>query len=140
MLAKLKNILKGVLNSGNFSSEINKFNQSSLRLNNLVFRISQAEAESHELIKTLSKQALEATLAKKLLSTPITELGRFGARVQPLLNYGILTFNDLIGYNASKLQRINGIGPSTANGIINSVSELKAHILATTSLRRVRPH
>lgn len=135
MFGKINSILKGVLNSGNFGSKISKFNQSCWRLNDLISQVSKAEAESHELIKTLSKQALEATLAKKLLSTPITELGRFGARVQPLLNYGILTFNDLIGYNASKLQRINGIGPSTANGIINSVSELKAQILATTSLR-----
>lgn len=135
MFGKINNILKGVLNSGNFGSEINKFNQSCSRLNDLVSEISKAEAESRERIKILSKEALDSTTIRRLASTPITELGRFGVRIQPLINSHFVTLKDLHGYNVKSLQSINGIGPSTAAGIEKAFNELKAQIISTTQLR-----
>jgi SNF2 family DNA or RNA helicase len=135
MIGKIKNIFNGVINSGNFGSEINKFNQSCSRFNDLVSQILKAEDESRERIKILSKQVLDLTITQRLASTAIAELVRFGARIQPLLNDGFSTLKDIEGYTAKSLQSINGIGPSTANGIINAYVELKIHVINTTFLR-----
>lgn len=55
--------------------------------------------------------------------------------MQALLNNGFATIKDLEGYNNQTLQSINGIGQSTADGIILAYLELKEQIFSTTQIR-----
>jgi NAD-dependent DNA ligase len=111
-----------------FIFKMRNFNKDCRRFEDLFSTISKSQSESHSRIITLCTEALNAEAAHAFGSMSITELKKYGASVQPLINAGYTTVYDINNSSAESLKTLYGIGPLKAQAIINAFQRLKAEV------------
>lgn len=134
MIERAQKGLVGLIKVIGFKFEIWGFNKDCRRLEDLFRKISKAQSESHNRINTLCMNALNAEAAHTLGSMSITELKKYGASVQPLINAGYVTVYDINNSSETSLRSLYGIGPLKAQAISNAFQRLKAEVYAKRCL------
>ena len=108
------------------------------RLGTRLSRLHQRHEELTGSLRTALDRYREAQAAALLNSIPVEQLSlsRSGIRVAPLQEAGFRQVGQLLGISQSRLERIDGVGPVTAQAICETVEEFRR---SSTASVRIRP-
>jgi uncharacterized tellurite resistance protein B-like protein len=84
-------------------------------------------------IELLSSQYIQGVHAARLRAIPLDELKKCaaGMRLQALKDIGVRSVADLQGWNEYRVSQVRGVGPKSANAIVQAVARFTAVTKAT---------